>query len=485
MTRTIKKNKKMSTIGNTFTNTYIAAIAGLNEEEATEKLLEMMSEQSSDFKMKMKLATGRLTKKVRQQKLQHTEPIPGISNQYKILDNMENETGSENGMLTDREEEEEHFTQNIKNNISNHVSNKNDENTTTRKSKLPPIVVYNANIRNIINDLKIKLKHDKFNIKSLNKNCTHINTQNIEDFDMVTEYIKNKKLNHYTYTPVERKTINLLIKGINNSYTSQEIVDEIDNFNLDNVQIIKCTPFKTKYNPNSNVFLLTLTNNSDTKQLVKIKYLLHQKIYFENIKKSEGISMCHRCQKIGHSAANCSMEPRCVKCSEKHLTIDCNNIKTIKETKVDPVTGEIVTNTITIPKCVNCGQEGHPANYSKCPSRLAYIHNLREKREINQRITQNRKKFIQKSINNYVQPSISYAQQLHNPQINYNKEQTNTTYNNINSTNFEYFENECNEKLGDNLFNIIGKVNDFVAHYKNLPDNNKKVALLTFIMSLC
>lgn len=480
MPRAIKKNKKMNKIGSTFTNTYTAAIAGLNEEEAREKLTDMISESSKENSTKLMLATGRLTTKIRKTQ-QHNQQQMNSGNAFDILSNEGmDESGDE---ISDNEGDDE---QDNNFNINNtNVSNNNIDNKKIQKSKLPPIVVYNANIKKTIDDLKLKLKHGNFNIKSMNKNCTHINTQNIQDFDIVSEYIKNKELNHFTYTPPERKTINLLIKGINSSFTPQEIVDEINEIKLDNVNITKCAPFKNRNNPDSNIFLLTLTNTSDIKQLVNIKYLLHQKIYFDKIRKSDGIIMCHRCQKIGHSAVNCSMQPRCVKCSENHLTNECNNVKKILEKKVDPLSGEIITTTITVPKCVNCGQEGHPANYSKCPARLSYINKLNEKKEINRKITQNRNNFIKNSINNYVKPNLSYAQQLHNQQIPQIVSQMNTTQNNIKSPNFSFFEKECEDKLGDNLFNIIEKVDEFVPYYKTLPEHKKKIALLTFIMSLC
>lgn len=462
------KTKSINYLNKKFENVLEAMTEEERHKNISEYIINNMNPENN-----LKLATGRLIYKNRMS----NPEIPsgeGTSNQFKIL---ENNNDGEDPERIDSEDELQDPDDDNSATPRTGIENGNKKNN--RKSYIPPIVVYNVDIKKTINDLGLFLKHKNFNLKSLNKNCIHIITNSIEDFDLASQFVKNNQYNHYTYTPAERKSINLLIKGISNTFTTDEIINEINDKRLDNVEILKCTPFRTRRtSPSSNIFLLSLSNNSDTKELIKIKYILHQKVYFENIRKQEGIGMCHRCQKIGHSAANCFMNPRCVKCSGEHLTVNCDSLKTIIEKKVDPRTGEIITKSVTIPKCVNCGQEGHPANYTKCEARIAYINNIKEKRERNRIMTIKQNNFIQKSINNYVQPNKSYAQQLYSDQQNYRE-------NPQNSSNFDYFEKECQNKLGDNLFNIIEKVNSFVSYYKDMPEHNKKRALITFIMSLC
>lgn len=175
----------------------------------------------------------------------------------------------------------------------------------------------------------------------------HIITGSLSDYEKVILYIKSENFNHFSYTPTQRKPINLILNGINSDYSSEEVIDEINSLNLDNVNIIKCVILKNKNSvaSSSNIFLLSLSHGYDTKELVKIKYLFLQRVYFDKLKKHDGISQCHRCQRFGHSSANCAMEPRCVKCKENHLTINCNNIKTVNERTVDK-TGNIINNKI-------------------------------------------------------------------------------------------------------------------------------------------
>ncbi|GFU09193.1 PRE_C2HC domain-containing protein [Trichonephila clavipes] len=64
---------------------------------------------------------------------------------------------------------------------------------------------------------------------------------------------------------------------------------------------------------------------------------------------SKGVTQCYQCQKFNHTASNCHVKPKCLKCGEAHQTADYQ----IK--KVDTM------------YCVNCEAYGHMANYSKCP----------------------------------------------------------------------------------------------------------------------
>ncbi|ENN82258.1 hypothetical protein YQE_01366, partial [Dendroctonus ponderosae] len=67
----------------------------------------------------------------------------------------------------------------------------------------------------------------------------------------------------------------------------------------------------------------------------------------KSLSKSRLVPQCKKCQAYGHTQKYCAMEPRCVRCTGKHLTMECKKPKNEK------------------PKCVHCGK-GHPANYREC-----------------------------------------------------------------------------------------------------------------------
>lgn len=75
--------------------------------------------------------------------------------------------------------------------------------------------------------------------------------------------------------------------------------------------------------------MLSLSYGCEIIQLIKIKYLLNQKVSFEKVAQYQDCVQRHRCQRFGHSNGNCSMKPRCLKCRESHLTTEYDNVKKI------------------------------------------------------------------------------------------------------------------------------------------------------------
>ncbi|GFS81930.1 uncharacterized protein TNCV_2497171 [Trichonephila clavipes] len=63
-----------------------------------------------------------------------------------------------------------------------------------------------------------------------------------------------------------------------------------------------------------------------------------------------GITQCFNCNNFYHTAANCYMRPRCLKCGKDHATRNCH----IKERQENPF-------------CINYQDFGHSACYTKCP----------------------------------------------------------------------------------------------------------------------
>ncbi|GFS79064.1 uncharacterized protein TNCV_1194381 [Trichonephila clavipes] len=63
----------------------------------------------------------------------------------------------------------------------------------------------------------------------------------------------------------------------------------------------------------------------------------------------KGITQCYSCNRFHHTAENCHITPRCLKCGDAHQTRDCE-IERVEK-----------------PFCINCETYGHMANYSGCP----------------------------------------------------------------------------------------------------------------------
>lgn len=106
------------------------------------------------------------------------------------------------------------------------------------------------------------------------------------------------------------------------------------------------------------------------------------------------ITQCRRCQSFFHSASNCYLPPRCVKCKETHEIGKCTLNDVPKEER----------NKIF---CVLCSKYGHPASYKGCEKYKELQEKLRAK---TQSLVQNRGNKPSMVVN----PNISFADIIQN-----------------------------------------------------------------------
>lgn len=163
------------------------------------------------------------------------------------------------------------------------------------------------------------------------------------------------------------------------------------------------TPFRSK-NVTSHHFIVTISNSSTVKNLYAIKYLLYRSVKWEKIHR-DGPIMCYRCQRTDHTAGNCNMDFRCVKCSEPHLPGECK-IKSGESSKENLY-------------CVRCKKNGHPASYRGCPVLQEHLTKIRE------RINKNRQKQTQQHIpSKSVNPDQTFASFLKTATIQSSEQQS-------------------------------------------------------------
>lgn len=114
---------------------------------------------------------------------------------------------------------------------------------------------------------------------------------------------------------------------------------------------------------------------------------------FVALRKPE-ITQCRRCQSFFHSASNCYLPPRCVKCKETHEIGKCtlNDVPKEERSKIF---------------CVLCSKYGHPASYKGCEKYKELQEKLRAK---TQSLVQNRGNKPSMVVN----PNISFADIIQN-----------------------------------------------------------------------
>lgn len=261
--------------------------------------------------------------------------------------------------------------------------------------KMPPIKAYNINAKELNIVLTAKLKK-RYCIKNINKDLSVILTDSLEDYNVCIDELTVKKNHYYTYTPNELKPINVLLKNIHCSYSEEEVSAELLSLTFlnPNTQIIKVGKYATMRSKREkrilSIYLVQLSPSSQVEELTDIKYLLNQQVVWEAISRSD-IMQCYRCQRFNHTARNCQMPYRCVKCKAPHEYGKCPTDKLKAELEEErnkqmATDGDgkdsVDNNTAQAtppPSCINCGQVGHPANYRKCPMYKTMIERHLEK----------------------------------------------------------------------------------------------------------
>lgn len=233
-----------------------------------------------------------------------------------------------------------------------------------RSNNVPPVDVYtntNADDKTaLIRLLKRNFDIKTFYCQTVNKSKLRIFTNGKDSRSNLITWLKERKYKFNTYTPADEKKINVLLKNADHIDDSSVI-----RANLAQSGILPCrvqpyvTGYMRKNKIKSKLWHIILEPGTDIKALFKIKYIEGAVVSFEFLKKKKAVQ-CRRCQLFNHTASNCQLEYRCVKCIEKHLPGQC---------KMDG------TNKFT-PKCVNCNGSHTANNLGECPY-YKRIHDIR------------------------------------------------------------------------------------------------------------
>lgn len=247
-----------------------------------------------------------------------------------------------------------------------------DQPKKKKEGKPPPLNIIYQSPKDTERLISSQIKQANFTIKRINNNKHVLQMFSLTDFHKAKKLLESVHTCFYTFTPKENKNISVLLKGLHHSYDTQIILNELKSLNIENVSFHKVTQFKTKRSESENIqlpiFLVQLEAGSKIQNVLKIKSLCHHIILWDKLK-NKNIIQCKRCQRLGHTASNCNLKYRCVKCNEPHEPEDCN----IKENSI--------TDRAKL-YCANCKIHGHPASYRGCPILLELKKKHKKKKRI-------------------------------------------------------------------------------------------------------
>lgn len=238
--------------------------------------------------------------------------------------------------------------------ISDQLPTNKTEKSSTKKSFCPPIFLFNVNVKTLVDQLTSRNPPVSFKIKNVTKEKSKLFFSDPKIHMEMMRILREKKITAYSYTPREYKQESFILRGLYHGSVEEEITEEFNKI-VPGV-VSKVTKYSTKYSIknklDTGLFLVTLNPGYKLTDISNIKAVLSQMVTWEKPKRKGQELQCHRCQKWGHVAKNCTAEYKCVKCDNKHGPGECPRV---------------VPNE-SPPHCVNCGESGHPANWRGCPS---------------------------------------------------------------------------------------------------------------------
>lgn len=279
--------------------------------------------------------------------------------------------------------------------------------------KTPPIYIFDVDPNTLIDFVKNGLNINEFKIREHSNNKIQLLTSSIEDYSKIRAYLLETKTKFFSFTPKNLKTKTFLLKGLTANMDCNVILNELKKFESENLNFIKVSPFTTKRSDtnghNLPIYLVQINGESNVNELKTIRGLLYRCIHWEGLRKPQ-ITQCRNCQSFLHSAANCYLPRRCVKCKDHHEIGKC-------------LLKEVPINERQKLYCVLYNNHGHPASYKGCPKYKELQQKLRAKKQL---FSDKRNKHGPIIVND----NLSYANMVKN---NYTNQSTNinNTINNV------------------------------------------------------
>jgi hypothetical protein len=192
-----------------------------------------------------------------------------------------------------------------------------------------------------------------------------------EDKKKIQEKMTETQQAHFTFTEPEDRHLQFVLYGHHTNDT-EELKQELVTAKIPASKVTKINRstdspvFLVSFEKKSEINLRALQNNHGKLNSLIVRWAKYQP-------SQRRPTQCHRCQRFGHSAINCSLQYRCVKCLESHDPGQC--ARTTREGAAS---------------CVNCGTEGHASNSTTCPAYKKHVENIAAKKQKDIRVRQPR-----------------------------------------------------------------------------------------------
>lgn len=156
-----------------------------------------------------------------------------------------------------------------------------------KRDKPPPILYQDS--KDTVNLFARESKINNFHIKRLNISKHIAQLETLEDFNRAKELLSKANTNFYSFTSKVDKRPVFLLKGLNHTYTENEVLNELQAQGIEELKFNKVSKFATKKSILNNtilpIFLVQLSADSNLSKLKEIKYLNYHVVYYHVVKK--------------------------------------------------------------------------------------------------------------------------------------------------------------------------------------------------------
>jgi hypothetical protein len=277
-----------------------------------------------------------------------------------------------------------------------------------------------------------------------------------EDKKKIQEKMVDAQQAHYTFTEPEDRHLQFVLYG-HHTNDVKELSEELVTAKIPAMKVTKINRstdspvFLVSFEKKSEISLRTLQNAHSRLNNLIVRWAKFQP-------RQRRPTQCHRCQRFGHSANNCGLAFRCVKCLETHDPGQCT--RTTRE---------------GLPSCVNCQAEGHASNSTSCPAYQKYIDIIAAKKQKDTRVRQPREfPATRYSWNQHPAPTVASQppQSTSQPQI-------------VNRNNREYrpfLSSQVSHPISVTS-NPLSQLRDIQAEFAAIPDIQETIALFASMVA--
>ncbi|GFV73338.1 uncharacterized protein TNCV_2898391 [Trichonephila clavipes] len=220
----------------------------------------------------------------------------------------------------------------------------NNETAPPKPEPPPPIhLKFKKNIRDLLKS--IYQKFPDITNKSSGEFIKLI-TNDIEEYHALTNFLEDDKdFEFFSLKSKSIKPIKIVIKGLPIFTKTHEIQSDLEEegFTIENVSQLISKKTKTALS------FFQVPRNANNQKTFDLKTVGYMQVKIEGYL-IRGITQCFNCNNFFHTAENCHLKPRCLKCGKEHPTRQCP----IKERQESLF-------------CINFQENGHSACYTKCP----------------------------------------------------------------------------------------------------------------------